>query len=75
MNTTQNTLVLSLRSFMEVRNECAHTGSAKNIPTTSDVQSFCDLIEQLGTGIVAVFQDALSKPPFVVAAPVAQANP
>jgi hypothetical protein len=75
MNTTQNNLVLRLKSFMEIRNECAHTGSARNVPTTSDVQGFCDLIEQLGAGIVAVFQDKLGKPPFVVAPPVAQPNP
>jgi hypothetical protein len=75
MNTTQNNLVLRLKSFMEIRNECAHIGSAKNVPTTSDVQVFCDLIEQLGTGIVTVFDDILGKPPFVVAPQVAQPNP
>jgi hypothetical protein len=75
MNTTQNNLVLRLKSFMEIRNECAHTGSARNVPTTSDVQGFCDLIEQIGTGIVAVFNDTLGKPPFVVAPPVVQVNP
>jgi hypothetical protein len=75
MNTTQNNLVLRLRSFMEIRNECAHTGSARNVPTTSDVQGFCDLIEQLSAGIVAVLQDMLSKPPFIVAPPVAQPIP
>ena len=69
MNTTQNNLVLRLRSFMEIRNECAHTGSARNAPTTTDVGGFCDLIEQIGTGITAVLQDALGKPPFVAAPP------
>ena len=69
MNTTENTLTLGLRSFMEVRNECAHTGSASNVPTTTSVSAFCDLIEQLGKGIVAVFQDALGKPPYVAAQP------
>jgi hypothetical protein len=72
MNTTQNTLVISLESFMQVRHECAHTGSAKIMPTTTSVQAYCDLIEQLGTGIVAVFQNTLSKPPYVVALPAAQ---
>jgi hypothetical protein len=65
MNTTQNTLVLSLDSFMKVRHECAHTGSAKIMPTTTDVTSYCALIERLGTGIVSVFQDLLGKPPYV----------
>ena len=35
MNVTPETLALSLRSFMGIRNECAHTGSTKNIPTTT----------------------------------------
>lgn len=77
MNTTQNTLSLSLRSFMEIRNECAHTGSAKNVPTTSDVRGYCKLLEDVGTGIVTVFQNALGAPPYVAPAPApaAQAGP
>jgi hypothetical protein len=69
MNTTQNTLALSLRSFMEIRNECAHTGKAKNVPTTSDVRDYCKLIEDVGTGIVAVFQNVLAAPPYTAPAP------
>jgi hypothetical protein len=75
MNTTQNTLVISLESFMKVRHECAHTGFAKIMPTTTDVQGYCDLIEQLGTGIVTVFQDTLGKPPYVVPPPAVQVGP
>ena len=75
MKTTQNTLVISLESFMKVRHECAHTGSAKIMPTTTDVQGYCDLIEQLGTGIVAVFQDMLAKPPYVALPSALQARP
>src|SRR5439155_23291620 len=48
MNTTQNTLVIALRSFMGVRHECAHTGSAAIRQTTSKIQAYCDLMEQLG---------------------------
>lgn len=65
IGTTQNTLVLRLTSFVEIRNECAHTGSAKNVPTTTDLNDFCDLIEQIGTGIVKVFTEALGRPPYV----------
>jgi hypothetical protein len=75
MGTTQNNLSLRLRSFMEIRNECAHTGSASKVPTTNEVGGFCDLIEQLGKGMVTVFQDTLGQPPYVVAQPVPQANP
>ncbi len=75
MNTTQNTLVISLESFMKVRHECAHTGSATIMPTTTNVQAYCDLIEQIGTGIVTVFQDTLGKPPYVVPPPAVQVGP
>lgn len=71
MNTTQNTLALTLRSFMEIRNECAHTGKATNVPTTSNVRDYCKLIEDVGTGIVTVFQNALNAPPYAVPAPLA----
>jgi hypothetical protein len=69
MNTTENTLALSLRSFMEVRNECAHTGKAKNVPTTSDVREYCKLIEDVGTGIVVLFQSVLGAPPYAMPSP------
>ncbi|MFZ0885278.1 MAG: HEPN domain-containing protein [Candidatus Acidiferrales bacterium] len=75
MGTTQNNLSLRLRSFMEIRNECAHTGSASKVPTTTELQGFCNLIEQIGKGVVAVFQDTLCRPPYVAAQPTAQANP
>jgi hypothetical protein len=71
MSTTQNNLSLRLRSFMEIRNECAHTGSASKVPTTSEVRGFCELIEQLGGGVVAVFQNTLGQPPYVTAPAVA----
>jgi hypothetical protein len=70
MNTTQSTLSLSLKSFMGIRNECAHPGSAKNVPTTSDVRGYCKLLEDVGTRIVTVFQNALGAPPYAVSAPV-----
>jgi hypothetical protein len=70
MGTTQNNLSIRLRSFMEIRNECAHTGSASKVPTTSEVRGFCDLIEQLGKGMVDVFQNTLRQAPYVVAQPV-----
>lgn len=69
MKVGENTLVINLTSFMEVRHECAHTGSATNVPTTTDVRGFCDLIEQVGVGIMDVFQDILGKPPYRTAVP------
>ena len=75
INTTENNLVLRLKSFMEIRNECAHTGTAKSAPTTTGVQDFCELIEQLGAGIVVVFQNVLDSPPYTVAQAAPQVNP
>lgn len=69
MNASENTVAIRLNSFMEVRNECAHTGSAKNIPTASDVRDYCQLIEDVAAGIDKVFQDLLAAPPY--AAPAA----
>ena len=67
VNATQNTLSMRLSSFIEVRNECAHTGSCRNIPTTTDVQGYCDLLEQVGEGVVKVFQARLQMPPYTAA--------
>lgn len=69
MNMSENTMALLLNSFMEIRNECAHTGSAKNVPTTSDVRGYCKLLEDIGTGIVAVFQKVLAAHPYSAPAP------
>lgn len=71
MNVSENNLTINLRSFIEIRNECAHTGSAKNIPTTSAVRDYCQLLEDLATGIIAVFENVLAAPPYTVAAPAA----
>jgi len=75
MNTSENTLSLRLNSFMEIRNECAHTGKAANVPTTSDVHDYCKLIEDVGTGVVAVFQNVLAAPPYTAPAPGVPAPP
>ena len=54
---------------MEIRNECAHTGKAKNVPTASDVRDNRKLIEDGGAGVVTVFQNVLGAPPYAVPAP------
>jgi hypothetical protein len=68
MKTSENAVALRLNSFMEVRNECAHTGRAKNNPTSSDVRGYCDLIQSIGEGVVAVFQNVLGDPPYAAVA-------
>lgn len=73
----ENTLVIGLRSFLGVRNECAHTGSATTIPTSTDVRGYCDLIQNVGGGIDTLFNDLLSKPPYapLPAAPASAPTP
>ncbi|HYW43994.1 MAG TPA: HEPN domain-containing protein [Bryobacteraceae bacterium] len=73
MNVSANTLVIRLRSFIEVRNECAHTGSSSKVPTTSDIQDYCDLVEQTANGIVLVLQTVLARAPFAL--PTINAQP
>lgn len=69
MKTSENALALRLNSFMEIRNECAHTGRAKNNPTPSDVRGYCDLIQSIGEGVVGVFRNVLAGPPYAAVAP------
>ena len=47
-------LGVALDNFIVVRNECAHTGSTNNQPQPSDVLAYCDLLEKIATGIIAV---------------------
>lgn len=52
-----------LASFIDVRNECAHTGQANQIPLPSDVLGYCDLLDRIAKGIVdtlAAHQPALT---------------
>jgi hypothetical protein len=64
MGIGENTLVIGLSSFLEIRNECAHTGSATTNPTSTDVRGYCDLIQNVGTGIDTLLNDLLSNPPY-----------
>lgn len=52
-------LTTRLRSFISVRNECAHTGSSKIDLTTSDVRSYRELIELVANGVASVLRDVL----------------
>ena len=48
---SKNTITTRLRSFIQVRNECAHSGQASIIPTPNDVREYCELIEEIGPAI------------------------
>jgi RiboL-PSP-HEPN len=67
MNSFEPTLSLRLRSFIEIRNECAHTGRTTNIVTTSTVNEHCTLVEAVAAAMVQVFQVRLANPPYVAA--------
>lgn len=55
-----------LSSFLQLRNECAHTGSAVSVPTTTEITGYCDFFEKLAKGIDNVLIDHLNAAPFVV---------
>jgi len=60
---SENTLQISLKSFLKVRHECAHTGTASVVPTPGDIRGHCDLLERLACGIVQVLEDRLGQLP------------
>ena len=53
-------LISALNSFMDIRNECAHTGSTGSRLTARDVRGFCVLLNALGKGIVSVLEDQMA---------------
>ncbi len=62
---SENTMEASLSSFILIRNQCAHSGSAAKIPTPSEIRDYCYLLQKLSTGIVSILEKHLSGPPFV----------
>lgn len=56
-------------SFMKLRNECAHTGTAVNVPTTVEIAGYCDFIEKVAEGIDAILTTHLTTAPFVPSGP------
>lgn len=46
-----------LQSFIDIRNECAHTGSAKSIPLPSDVRDYVTFLRYLTLGIARTLDD------------------
>jgi hypothetical protein len=67
MNWTENTVVLRLESFIRVRNECAHTGATSIKLTTTDLTGYCDLIDEVGGGVVSTLLATLNRAPYVSA--------
>jgi hypothetical protein len=61
---SETTLEASLKSFINVRNECAHSGTATKIPTPSDIRDYCDLFEKLASGLTSILEAHLSSTAF-----------
>jgi len=51
---------MTLDSFISLRNECAHTGRAKNTPKTSEVRDFVFFLRRLTLGISRVLERTVS---------------
>jgi len=60
MGVSENLAIAQLKSFIAVRNECAHTGAARHTPTPSELREYCDLLEKTGTGMIALLEDYLA---------------
>lgn len=59
-------LKLALQSFIDVRNECAHTGTTLNVPTTAELVGYCDLLYKIASAFVSVLEQKLSEAPLGV---------
>lgn len=58
--TSAGVLKTELDSFVSLRHECAHTGTATTVSTPSEIRGFCDLLERLADAIVRVLEDYLA---------------
>ncbi|HUI73635.1 MAG TPA: HEPN domain-containing protein [Candidatus Acidoferrum sp.] len=57
---SSRTLRLQLDSFLYLRNECAHTGTANSIPTPNDIRDYVSFFQSLGHGIVSILEDLVA---------------
>jgi|SRR5581483_1605971 len=58
--TSAGALQTQLDSFLLVRHECAHTGTARSVPTPSEIREYCDLLERIANAILEVLDDHVS---------------
>ncbi|HTU34411.1 MAG TPA: HEPN domain-containing protein [Candidatus Acidoferrum sp.] len=67
-------------SFIALRNECAHTGIAGNVPTGGEISDYCDFLGKIATAIIDTLESHFALPPLAAAVPPPaiappQANP
>jgi hypothetical protein len=53
-------LETGLASLIGLRNECAHTGKAARIPTTTELRGHVDLLTEIGEGMTVTLETRLS---------------
>lgn len=76
---SQSGVDTTFSSFIALRNECAHTGTAGNVPTGGEIVDYCDFLDKVATAIINILDIHFSSPPLSVAlaapAPAAALNP
>lgn len=63
---SESGLETTFRSFIALRNECAHTGTAGNVPTGGEITDICDFLDKVATAIVDILDAHFSLPPLRV---------
>lgn len=58
--TNKGQLDVFLRSFIEVRNICAHTGTHNTPPRPSEILEFCDNFEEIATCLMILLSSRIS---------------
>src|SRR5258708_15670861 len=71
---SESGLETTFGSFIALRNECAHTGTAGNVPTGGEIADYCDFLDKVATAIVNILDAQFSLPhlggaPAIVPAP------
>jgi hypothetical protein len=76
---SQSGLDTTFKSLIALRNECAHTGTAGNVPTGGEITDYCDFLDKVATAIIGILDAHFSLPPLSVAlaapAPAEGLNP
>jgi len=70
---SESGLETTFKSFIALRNECAHTGTAGNVPSGSEIIDYCIFLDKVAIAMVDILNVHFSLPPFHVAAVTAPA--
>ncbi|MGD0544466.1 MAG: HEPN domain-containing protein [Candidatus Acidiferrales bacterium] len=77
---SESGLETTFKSFIALRNECAHTGTAGNVPTGGEIIDYCVFLDRVATAMINILNIHFSLPPLDVTAvpapaPAAAAGP